>query len=149
MININKSAITYNGRDIATKEDLIESTKEHMKDVAAGLKFFAEKLEEAAKTHDFDKLENIDAFYDDFLSGFDKTEWWNNHTVISRHHINICGKSFEDVNLLDVLEYIVDCVMAGLARNGKVYKVELPYDILSTAFGNTVKLLIDNVKIVE
>ena len=149
MININKSAITYNGRDVATKEDLIKSTQEHIRDVAAGLKFLAEKLEVAEENHDYDKLENIDDFYTDFLSGFDKTKWWDNHAAISRHHINICGKPFEDVNLLDVLEFITDCVMAGMARNGKVYKVELPYDILTKAFSNTVQLMIDNVKVVE
>jgi hypothetical protein len=46
-----------------------------------------------------------------------------------------------DVNLIDVLDYIADCVMAGMARSGSVYPSALPPDLLTTAFQNTVALL--------
>jgi hypothetical protein len=45
------------------------------------------------------------------------------------------------VNLLDVLEYISDCVMAGMARSGSVYDLTMPPELLERAFKNTVDLL--------
>jgi RecG-like helicase len=36
---------------------------------------------------------------------------------------------------------IADCVMAGMARSGSVYPLELPTDVLVRAFQNTVELL--------
>jgi hypothetical protein len=46
-----------------------------------------------------------------------------------------------DVNLVDVIEHIVDCVMAGMARSGSVYQLSLPSDLLQAAFRNTVEQL--------
>ena len=46
---------------------------------------------------------------------------------------------------LDVLEYIADCVMAGMARSGEVYKLEISPGLLMEAFTNTVELLKSNV----
>ena len=47
----------------------------------------------------------------------------------------------QDVNLIDVLDMIADCVMAGMARSGSVYPLEIPLDVLRRAFDNTVDLL--------
>lgn len=38
-----------------------------------------------------------------------------------RHHL--LSRTPEDVNLVDVFEYIADCVMAGMARTGEVNDV--------------------------
>ena len=46
-----------------------------------------------------------------------------------------------DVNLIDVLDFIADCVMAGMARSGSVYPLQLPPELLARAFQNTVDLL--------
>lgn len=46
-----------------------------------------------------------------------------------------------------MLEYISDCVMAGMARSGTVYEVEIDQDVLRVAFTNTVTLLISNVDV--
>jgi len=46
-----------------------------------------------------------------------------------------------DVNLIDVLDMIADCVMAGMARTGNVYPLDIKPDILMIAFNNTVELL--------
>ena len=50
------------------------------------------------------------------------------------------------MDLLDVLEMIADCVVAGMARNGTVYPVKIPIDVLARAFDNTVKLLTSQVE---
>ncbi len=46
-----------------------------------------------------------------------------------------------DVNLIDVLDFIADCVMAGMARSGSVSPLKLSPELLETAFQNTVVLL--------
>jgi hypothetical protein len=51
------------------------------------------------------------------------------------------------VNLIDVLDMIVDCVMAGMARTGSVYPLEIDQDVLRRAFENTVELLKANVAV--
>jgi hypothetical protein len=47
----------------------------------------------------------------------------------------------EDVNLIDVLDMITDCVMAGMGRTGTVYPLNIPPEVLMKAFQNTVELL--------
>jgi hypothetical protein len=47
----------------------------------------------------------------------------------------------EDVNLIDVLDFIADCVMAGMARSGSVYPLTLSPELLERAFQNTVSML--------
>ncbi len=54
----------------------------------------------------------------------------------------------DDVNLLDVLEHVADCVMAGMARSGSVYELKLSDELLQKAFKNTVKLLCDQTMLV-
>lgn len=48
---------------------------------------------------------------------------------------------------MDVLEHIVDCVMAGLARSGSVYELHLDDEVLQKAFQNTVELLKRDIEI--
>ncbi len=47
----------------------------------------------------------------------------------------------QGITRLDVLEYISDCVMAGMARSGSVYDLTMPPELLERAFKNTVELL--------
>lgn len=121
-----------------TKEQLIESSMQHIDDVKQGMKFFARMMNRA---HDRDKITDIAQFHEDFLTGFQQTIWWDNHRKINRHHLVQEDGVPKDVNLIDVLEMIVDCVMAGMARTGKVYDVVIDQDVLNNAFDNTVELL--------
>lgn len=124
-----------------SKETLLRSSRQHIGDVVKALAFFSGKLTEAAGEHDYDKLTTIDWFHADFITGFRETGWWDNHRRIHRHHIDKPDGVPEDVNLLDVLEHISDCVMAGMARSGKVYELRLSDELLQRAFRNTVELL--------
>lgn len=123
------------------KQQLIYSSRKHIADVGAALGFFASKLTEAASVHDYDKLSEIDWFLRDFKTGFKQTGWWDNHRKIHRHHLGKDDGVPVDVNLLDVLEYIADCVMAGMARSGEVYPLELSDEVLRRAFENTTELM--------
>lgn len=133
--------------DVSTlsKQQLLESSEQHRYDVLKAFIFFADLLIEQAEAHDVDKLLDIDSFYQDFKSGFKRTEWWDKHRKASRHHLNVEDGVPHNVNLIDVLDYIVDCVMAGMARSGKVYDVKIPPEVLMDAFDNTVDMLQSNV----
>jgi hypothetical protein len=103
------------------------------------------KLNEAANRHDFDKLTDIDGFYADFQTDFKETKWWDNHRKIARHHLSEVDGQPTDVNLIDVLDMITDCVMAGMGRTGTVAPVLIDTDVLFRAFDNTVKMLKEQV----
>lgn len=122
-------------------ETLLKSSRVHIADVGKALAFFASKLTEAASVHDYDKLTAIGWFHGDFVTGFKRTGWWDNHRRIHRHHLAQADGVPENVNLIDVLEYVADCVMAGMARSGEVYDLKLPDDVLQRALANTTALL--------
>jgi hypothetical protein len=124
-----------------TKEQLVFSSLLHIQDVGKGLGLLAGMLVERAASHDYDKISDIEQFHADFATGFTERSWWVNHLIRNRHHLQEEHGVRRDVNLIDVLEHIVDCVMAGLARSGEVYKVELPSNRLQVAMENTVEML--------
>jgi len=134
-----------------TKDLLVNSSKIHRRDVDLGLKFFESLLESAGFTHDLDKLSDIDSFFADFREGFKEghTSWWDKHRKINRHHLNMPDGVPDNVNLVDVIEHVVDSVMAGLARSGEVYPIKLPDELLQKAVANTQKLLEEHVQVVE
>lgn len=134
-----------------TENELLTSSVKHIEDVNKGLQLFAEKLKimSTGIRHDHDKISGITQFHTDFIGGFKNTGWWDNHRKVNRHHLNTPDGVPEDVNLLDVLEYITDCVMAGLARSGSVRKIDIDSKVLQTAFDNTVQSLVDAVDLLE
>ena len=128
-------------------EQLLSSSLQHKSDMAQALGLFQSLLTEAAVRHDFDKLTDIQHFHADFQTGFKQTGWWDRHRKINRHHLAQEDGIPEDVNLIDVLDYIADCCMAGLARSGSVYDLHLPDEILQRAFQNTKKLLVESTEL--
>jgi len=130
-----------------TKDQLFESSIQHINDVKLGLEFIKRELTYIASMHDKDKLTDIDHFHSDFITGFKEHGWWDNHKKINRHHLMDVVPT--DVNLFDVLEMIVDCVMAGMGRTGKIYPFDLKPDVLLKAFNNTVELLKSQIKVEE
>ncbi len=132
-----------------TKETLLLSSRQHIGDIVKALAFFQAKLTEAAGEHDYDKLTAIDWFHADFVTGFKQTGWYDNHRKIHRHHLDMPDGVPKDVNILDVLEHIADCVMAGMGRSGTVYELKLSDELLQAAFRNTVELLKLEVQVQE
>lgn len=132
-----------------TKGQLKASSIQHINDVSLGIEFFKCLLNSAARDHDIDKLNYINGFYADFITGFKNTYWWDNHRKISRHHLLQDDEIQEDVNLVDVIEMIVDCVMAGMGRAGNVYPLEIKPEVLMKAFNNTAELLKKQIVVVD
>jgi hypothetical protein len=124
-----------------SKDTLYASSKQHINDVRRALDYFMAKVCEAGQNHDPDKLTDIDGFHADFVTGFKQTGWWDRHRALNRHHLQQADGIPADVNLIDVLDFIADCVMAGMARSGSVYALNLPPELLERAFQNTVDLL--------
>lgn len=132
-----------------TEEVLLASSIQHIGDVAQALGYFGSELLKAAARHDYDKLSDIGGFHADFVTGFDKTGWWERHRKLNRHHLLQADGVRDDVDLIDVLDFIADCVMAGLARTGEVYALAIDPDVLMRAFTNTVNKLKGQVVIEE
>lgn len=124
-----------------SKEQLMESSVQHIDDVAKGFDFFINMLKEQAARHDHDKLSDIAGFHRDFLTNFEQTTWWDNHRKVNRHHLEQKDGVPKDVNLVDVLDMVVDCVMAGMGRSGSVRPLKIAPEVLMAAFKNTAKLL--------
>lgn len=132
-----------------TKEQLRESSIQHINDVRLGMNFIKEQIDISSALHDHDKLSGLDWFHADFITGFKQTGWWDNHRKVNRHHLLQDDGVPSNVDLVDVLDMIIDCVMAGMGRTGSVYPLEIKPEVLMTAFQNTVELLKSQVIVEE
>lgn len=149
MIEITKSpnADSRTSKDELTVDELRKSTESHIKDVSKGLGFIAELIQSRGPLHDHTKIDMMDEFYAALTSGkIKETNWYQKHITEERHHL----KSYvhNDITLVDVIEHVVDCTMAGLARSGDVYDIDLSPDVLVLAVNNTVELLKKNTRVV-
>lgn len=117
---------------------------------------FIHLLEDAVRKHDWTKTEEPyrSLFYQDMVATmegrlkFEDGKWAKyHHTDLERHHLN--RHVPDDVNLVDVVEMLCDCVAAGLARSGEVRPVEIPDDVLQDAVKNTVRLLKGYAEIID
>lgn len=133
---------------VTLKEKLKESTISHIEDVQKGIQHIIDTLTTAASKHDHTKLEFFDEFFQDFITKFDRTDWYDKiHTQQERHHLyNNCP---DDVDLCDVLEQLVDGCMAGMARDGNYKYTEPDPAILLKAYRNTVSKLLARIQVHE
>jgi len=128
------------------KEDLRAATDRHIGHVYKGLDWFASLLHEAGEYHDKTKKIKFDKFFEALKSGkIKESDWYQSHITKERHHL--ISNVPDDVNLIDVLEHLVDCVMAGLSRSGEIYDIDLSNEVLQKAHKNTVELLKKNIKV--
>ena len=131
-------------------KDIIKSTKSHISDVKKGLLFACKILKKKSNTHDFTKLKYRDLFYKEFNEGFKKgTEWWKLHKKTERHHLKDIEDIPPDVNLFDIIEMIIDGIMAGMARTGTYRDEPIPEGLLELAYENTIKLYLNNTEVIE
>ena len=133
-----------------SKEQLLKDTNQHRQDVGKVLGELSLYLFERGVAHDWSKLAFFEQFSQDTLErqdtpDFKSRPWYKIHTTKERHHIN--ANVPEDVDLLDLLEMIVDCVVAGKTRSGEVNNdfLILNDNILEDAYWNTVKKITDTV----
>lgn len=132
-----------------SRSELIKSSVWHIADVRRGLRYMVKLLMDIGRVHDIDKIDDIAQFHNDFVGGFKSTKWWDAHRAKTRHHLQTADGVPDDVNLLDVLECVVDCVMAGKARTGNVTPINIDDQVLQKALANTVKMLADVVEVRE
>lgn len=150
MIQIFKSpnADSRSAATTPTVYELKKSTNSHIDDVSKGMQYIANIMHIRGIEHDHTKLEMMKEFHSALTSGkIKESDWYQKHITEERHHLK--SNVPEDVNLIDVMEHVVDCVMAGLARSGEIYDIDLSGDLLELAVRNTVKLLKDNIRVVE
>lgn len=125
----------------------------HRRDVNSIMWELSKMVYSAGECHDATKKTQERMFYRDFVdsqkngSDFVESEWYQLHIHAERHHLlNHCP---DDVNLIDVMEMIVDCVCAGMSRSGEVRELEIKDDILKKAVENTATLIKDVIVIEE
>ena len=134
-------------------EDFQLANDVHRKDVDSVMYRISKLLNDAGEKHDWSKKCYEKEFYKDFKdtlengTNFTKGEWYTMHIEKERHHL--LSRCPEDVDLLDVIEMIVDCVCAGKTRSGEVRSLEISDDILRKALQNTVKLVDEMTEVVE
>ena len=134
-------------------EEFQEANDMHISDVNHVMEFLSNCVRFRGVLHDYTKKSQEKLFYDNFLStmnhgtDFTKDERYQFHVQNERHHL--LSHCPDDVNLIDVLEMIVDCTCASLARSGEVPPMEINDDILRKAIDNTVELIKSVVEVEE
>ena len=131
-----------------------EANDSHRSDVKRVMECIADMVKEAGKNHDWTKTGPYEIdFFRDFIANlagkqnFTDGTWYPMHVTTERHHLlSYCP---DDVNIIDVLEMIVDCTLAGLTRSGTVRPVEIDSEILKKAVDNTVQLIKNMVEVVD
>ena len=132
-----------------TYEQFVEANNMHIMDVAKVMEYLAKLTMRAGYAHDHTKVTLGHMFYRNFRSSmnngtnFVEGEWYQHHIRRERHHL--LSHCPDDVDLLDVLEMIADCVCDGMTRSGEVRDLEISTDILERAVQNTVKLIRDEI----
>lgn len=126
-------------------EDFQKANDMHKQDVMNVMNTLSYMIMQQGRLHDYTKKTDERMFYNNFLStinngtDFVNDEWYQLHVNIEKHHL--LSKCHDDVNLLDVLEMIVDCICAGKARSGEVRSLEINDEILRKALNNTVQMV--------
>lgn len=128
-----------------TFEQFSEANDSHIKDVRLVMSELSQRLFSAGMIHDFTKKKFEKEFYNDFVATMNEGAdfvngwWYQKHIHDERHHpLSYCH---DDINLIDIIEMVVDCTVAGLARSGEVRPVEVDAEILNKAVTNTTKLI--------
>ena len=132
------------------KDKLFYDVEQHRQDVAKVMDMLSNHLHDIGVLHDWTKIQYFNDFAKDTLErqdtpDFKEREWYNIHTLYERHHIN--ANVPDDVDLFDVLECIVDCIVAGKTRSGSVNHdfLVLSQSVINDAYWNTVKKIESNV----
>ena len=152
-IRKNPNGDTRTAQKDVSFEQFQEANDMHIEDVRSVMYELSKMIDARGENHDCTKKSQERMFYRDFVNtqengdDFTKSEWYSLHTKAERHHL--LSSCPEDVNLIDVLEMIVDCTCAGLARSGEVRDLEINTKILEKAVNNTTQLIKSMVKITE
>lgn len=154
-IKRNTNGDTRVATKVPTFEEFKEANYDHCDDVSNMMDSISKEIRTAGAIHDWSKIQEPyrSMFYRDLCNtiegrmNFEDGEWSKQHYSLERHHL--LRNCPEDVNLIDVLEMICDCVCAGMARSGYVRDLEFDIEILKRAVRNTVEMLKNSVELEE
>ena len=126
--------------------ELSDANNLHIEDVNNMMREIADMISAAGRNHDWTKIREPyrSNFYRDLCNtiegriNFEDGQWNKDHYALERHHL--LRRCPDDVNLIDVIEMICDCVCAGMARSGEVRELEISENILVKAVKNTVEM---------
>lgn len=135
-------------------EQFREANLSHQREVKSVMSTLAMLLINNGLIHDYTKNSSLYQEYYEYFKDFKEKQgidfingsWYQHHITAERHHPN--SYCCSDINLLDIIETIVDCVCAGKARSGEIRDLEFDSEIVQKAIQNTVKL-IDDITVVE
>lgn len=143
-------------KEIPSFDKFDEANKDHIKDVKNLASYFSEELGKSVNIHDWTKIKEPyrSMFYRDLCAvmegrmNFFDGEWSKLHYyVLEKHHLK--RHCPDDVNMIDVIEMICDCVAAGMARSGEVYDIDIPSEVLQKAVKNTVEMFKSVIEVEE
>lgn len=154
-IERNSNGDTRTADHAPTIEEFDVANGMHHCDVHNMMSAVADEIKRRGDYHDHTKIAEPyrSEFYKDLTAtiegrmNFEDGKWYQEHCKKERHHLN--KHCPDDVNLIDVIEMICDCVCAGMARSGEYRPINLSPDILVKAFKNTEKLLVESVKLTD
>lgn len=145
---------TRTAERMPTRAEFDAANVSHISDVNALIESFAQEMISRVNDHDLTKIIEPYAtmFYEDMKANieegkapFEKLEWFGLHINSERHHLK--ERVPDDVDLIDVIEMLADCVSAGMTRSGHVYEIKIQDSVLQKAVSNTVKKMIGAVEI--
>ena len=155
-IKKNSLGDTRTATRVPTFYEFNEANISHRTDVKSMMSSLADAIKTTGENHDLTKIQEPERslFYRELcekiagkMDRFTDGEWYPMHCKTERHHLN--EHCPDNVNLIDVLEMICDCVCAGMARSGSVYPVTIPNEILQKAVENTVNMCIESVRLAD
>ena len=141
---------------VPTFAEFETANRGHVEHVRSMMWNIADDIKRQGREHDNTKINepNRSLFYRELcekiegkIDSFTDGKWYPMHCQRERHHLN--DRCPDDVNLIDVLEMICDCVCAGMARKGNVYPVTISSEILQKAVENTTNMCIEAVEMIE
>ncbi len=146
IIKRNTNGDTRVAEKIPTFSEFSDANTLHAEDVKSMMIAIADMIKEVGRDHDWTKKYEPykSNFYRDLCNTiegrikFEDGQWNKDHYALERHHLLM--RCPDDVNLIDVIEMICDCVCAGMARSGEVRDLEISEDILLKAVRNTVEM---------
>ena len=154
-IQRNTDGDTRVATEVPTMQKFCKSNDLHRKDVELMMLNLARDINARGESHDWTKISEPykSLFYRELCSAIDgkmdfeaESEWYKQHCELERHHLN--KRCPDDVNLIDVIEMICDCVCAGMARSGEFRSIEISSEILQTAVRNTAQMCVDAVRVI-
>lgn len=137
--------------DCDSIEELEANILTHQRYVAEVINIISERLKYQGIIHDYTKREYLEEFWEDTRLrkkniSLEDREWIEKHTTEEHHHLNI--KADPKITFLDIIEFIVDCIVTAKSTGEDVDTQNLALDdrILKTAYWNTIQY-IDNITI--